>query len=155
MLICQIHIHGENANPLHVFSIPGTYNVILLVTDDKGAVADAHLEITVLDALPHLFIGSQQITRPKIFGSIYRTRDIVFITDQDGNPVPNALVAIEYTGPNEGSVTGYTASNGKVTFLTNYSWTSAGTWCFKVTGVSKDGFVFNPRESETRACAGK
>jgi hypothetical protein len=68
----------------------------------------------------------------------------VLITDQNNQPVGGATVTAVYSGPSQGQVSGVTGDNGQVVLSTEVVRKPQGVWCFEVTDVSKDGYVYNP-----------
>jgi hypothetical protein len=65
------------------------------------------------------------------------------VTDQNNQPVAGVLVTATYSGPNNGQASGVTGANGIVTLYTNWKRNPRGTWCFEITDVEKDGYVYN------------
>jgi Tfp pilus assembly protein PilP len=68
----------------------------------------------------------------------------VLITDQNNQPVSGVTVTAVYSGPNQGEVSGVTDDNGRVVLRTEWVRNPQGVWCFEVTDVSKDGYVYDP-----------
>ena len=59
-------------------------------------------------------------------------------------PVAGATVIAVYSGPNQGDVSGVTSDDGGAVLRTTWVRNPQGVWCFEVTDVSKDGYVYNP-----------
>jgi hypothetical protein len=57
--------------------------------------------------------------------------------------VAGATVTATYSGPNQGQVSGVTGANGRVILRTDWARRPQGAWCFEVTDVSKDGYIYN------------
>ena len=143
------------ANPQYTFTVPGTYNISLEVTDNNGATDYDQLTIEVLDpVLAELHVSAQSVSRQRVW-RFQRAVDRVQIVDQDNTPVDGVSVTASYYGPTSGTITGNTDSNGIVDLGSNYAWKPSGTWCFEVTDVSKDGYVYNPDNNVvTTQCEG-
>jgi hypothetical protein len=67
----------------------------------------------------------------------------VLILDQDDQPVGGATVTAVYSGPNSGEVSGTTGANGTVALTTRWARKTKDVWCFEVTDVAKDGYIYN------------
>jgi hypothetical protein len=68
----------------------------------------------------------------------------VLILDKDDQPVAGATVTAAYSGPNAGEVSGTTGADGTVVLTTPWVKKTKDVWCFEVTDVAKDGYVYNP-----------
>jgi PKD repeat protein len=135
---------SSDANPAHTYSDAGTYNATLTVTDDDGASQSDTVVITVTGASQdELHVQNQTIVR-QTRGKRARARDRVLITDQNNQPVSGVTVTAVYSGPNQGEVSGVTDDNGRVVLRTEWVRNPQGVWCFEVTDVSKDGYVYDP-----------
>jgi hypothetical protein len=55
----------------------------------------------------------------------------------------NLSVTATYSGQSQGSVSGTTGSNGKVSLSTNSVLRPRNKWCFTVTALSKAGYTYN------------
>jgi len=132
---------ASQANPSHTFAAAGIYQATLTVTDDGGATDSASVTVTVTELALH--VGAQTVTREKVRNSA-RGVDTILILDQDDQPVAGATVTALYDGPSSGQVSGTTGADGTVVLMTSWVRRPKGTWCFEVTGVLKDGYVYNP-----------
>ncbi len=81
----------------------------------------------------------------------------VTVTDQNGSPIEGATVTADYTGPTSGTVSGTTDATGQVVLTTRADRKGATDWCFTITDVVADGFIYDPTANvltsvcETRA----
>ncbi|MBN1449218.1 MAG: PKD domain-containing protein [Bacteroidetes bacterium] len=152
---------GDNSssaaeNPVHIYQNPGTYTVLLTVTDNNAATGTDHLTITV-HAVPsgYVHVADQTISRISYPGNKIAAQDIILIKDDGGQPVPGALVAVSYAGPTSGTVSGTTDANGEVTVETGWTRNPSGTWCFTVTDVQVSGKIYDPAANAvTMICEG-
>jgi hypothetical protein len=58
--------------------------------------------------------------------------------------VAGATFTAVYSGPNQGELSGVAGDDGGVVLRTKWVRNPQGLWCFEVTNVSKDGYVYNP-----------
>ena len=135
---------SSEANPSHTYTAPGTYDAVLVVTDNNGATGNASVTINVAQVSQNeLHVQAQSVTRQQYARRYYRGVDTLLITDQNNQPVAGAAVTVTYSGPSSGQASGVTGANGTVTLTTNWQRNPKGNWCFEVTNVTKDGFAYN------------
>jgi PKD repeat protein len=122
-------------NPSYTYNAAGTYQANLTVTDNGGASQSQALAISASEATQsELHVQGQTVVR-QTRGNRARGLDRLLITDQNNQPV---------AGPNQGQVSGVTGANGRVILSTDWVRRPQGGWCFEVTDVSKDGYVYDP-----------
>lgn len=132
----------------HTYTTEGTYTVTLTVTDDMGAVSRATAQVRVDPAPKRVIyvedIGMSVETVPG--GEIARA--FVTVVDDDGMTVPG----IQVTGSWSGLVTGTSqsvAGNDGVAVLDSKKFRKTGTITFTVTGLSGDGYLYDPGLNES------
>jgi uncharacterized protein (UPF0261 family) len=122
----------------------GTFQAMLTVTDDDGATGTDAVAVSVSQVSQNeLHVQNQTVSR-QTFLRYARGLDEVLVTDQNNQPVAGAVVTAVYSGPNKGTVTGMTGSDGTVLLATKIKRNPSGVWCFEVTDVAKDGYLYNP-----------
>lgn len=135
---------SNEANPSYTYANAGTYDAVLTVTDDAGAMGSATITINVAQVSQNeLHVESQSVSRAQINRHFWQGVDIILIADQNNQPVAGATVTVSYTGPNQGQKSGVTGADGTVTLYTDRQRRPQGTWCFTVTNVTKDGYNYN------------
>jgi PKD repeat protein len=129
---------STDANPTITFAAPGTYTVVLTVTDDDGAVASASRAIDVTAVL-HADVVSAT-TKKWTSASGYTTYWSAAVTliahGGDERPVPGATIAAAWSGAVTKSVTCVTDATGRCT-LQSGTLSYLREWvALTVTGVS-------------------
>jgi PKD repeat protein len=145
---------SSEANPSHTYTIAGTYEAILVVSDDNGETGSASVSIDVIQvSQSELHVQAQNVSREQIQRRFWRGVDTILITDQDYQPVAGVTVTANYAGPNSGQVSGVTGADGSVTLYTDKQRKPKGLWCFEVIQVAKDGYIYNSNANLiTNAC---
>ncbi|MCZ7556185.1 MAG: PKD domain-containing protein [Bacteroidia bacterium] len=138
-------------HPSHDYLTPGVYTAVLMVTDNGNATASASTTVTVTSASAYLYVHDQTVTRVKA-GNKWKGRDLITIYDGANQPASGAVVTASYSGPNSGTATGTTASNGTVMLETAPIANPAGIWCFTVTNAQKSGYTYNSGIGVPSAC---
>jgi ELWxxDGT repeat protein len=139
-------------NPSHLYSAPGSYTATVTVTDNGSATADASIGITVTSANALVYVYDQTVTRVSKPASKWLGRDVVQVRDESQAAVSGAVVSVSYTGPNSGTLSGTTTSNGSVIFETPTVKNPSGIWCFTVTNIQASGKTFDDNLGEPSAC---
>jgi len=143
-------------NPGHEYTAAGTYTVELTATNSYGSDTETKVDyITVTEAQQDaMHVSSINVWRQS-WWFFRRGAATITVVDQSGNPVSNATVYGNFTGPTSGSKSGSTNSNGNVTFYTSYTWGASSEWCFEVTSVTKSGWTYDSAANDvTKACEG-
>ncbi|WP_286817413.1 PKD domain-containing protein [Desulfobacter sp. UBA2225] len=133
---------------IHEFSTAGTYEVILRVEDDWGAVSEDKVTVTIEsesgnDAFIHV---SSIEMRVSYLGKNSVGLATVKVVDQYGNPIENAAITGVWSGVVRASQSGITAGDGTVMFTSPKTKTS-GEFVFSVNGVTASGYVYSPDDN--------
>ena len=100
-------------NPVHTYASDGTYSVALTVTDDKDATDSVTKDVSVGSVYMYVYDIAMSIKRA---GKNYSATAVITIFDTNNDPVADATVFATWSGCHNGSVSGVTGSDGKVTF---------------------------------------
>ncbi|CAB1056621.1 Cytochrome c551/c552 [Olavius sp. associated proteobacterium Delta 1] len=133
---------SSQTNPIHTYMDAGVYQATLTVTDDDGATGSATVMVTVTAAQNEIHVQAQTVTRQRLWW-FARGIDTVLVTDQNNQPLAGVSVTATYSGPNQGQVSGTTGSDGKAVLRTGIVSNPQGMWCFEITTLSKDGYVYD------------
>jgi len=102
----------------HTYTNYGSYDVILTVTDNGGAVStnNASESITLTEPVDAttMSVASVFVDTVNLGGGRKSPRATVAIEDNQGNPVDSAMVDGLFTGDAEGPATGTTNDSGSV-----------------------------------------
>jgi PKD repeat protein len=135
-------------SPSHTFSGPGTYTVMLTVTDDDGAQGSDSQQVDVTEASPvnvHVADLDGFIETRK--GNRWRAVATATIRDTEGAPVPNAVVSMNWSGSATGEAFQTTGAQGTTTFATD-NIRGAGSVTFTVASVSAPPLEYDPSANE-------
>ncbi|MBT8243686.1 MAG: hypothetical protein HKP48_08335 [Winogradskyella sp.] len=123
----------------------GNYEIIARTIDNEGAITDSDpVNITVTNGtgadtmfVSSITTGIQSASQGRKFGAAE-----VFVSDNLGNPVENAVVEGEFYGLFNEVVSGITAASGTVNFITSESKKGSVTINFCVSNISNSTLLF-------------
>ncbi|MGA1824197.1 MAG: PKD domain-containing protein [bacterium] len=125
----------------HTYINPGTYESVLIVTDNEGAMDSVSLSITVTsEALLAMYVNEITMSIVQVPGG-NTAQAIVTIVDSDGTPVRNATVTGVWSGLVSGETSASTDDSGSVVFISKKS-RQEGTFTFNVKNVSAIGHSY-------------
>jgi hypothetical protein len=101
-----------------------------------------------------VYVYDQTVTRVSKPGNKWSGCDVVQVRDESQAAVSGATVTVSYTGPNSGTLSGTTGSNGSVTLETPSVRNPSGSWCFTVTAIQAGAKPFDATTGEPYACEG-
>jgi PKD repeat protein len=140
---------SNEANPSHVYNNVGNFTAVLTVTDDMGATAASSLSITAQGS--SVGCVSDCMLVDQIAMSFKRkakaVKAVVMSVDEYGNQVGDASVYAVWTLPDGSKIEqfGETGTRSRANFTFNAE--SSGTYTLTVVEMSKDGYVFDPENS--------
>jgi PKD repeat protein len=137
---------GTGAQVTKTFSTPGTYNVTLTVTDNRGGKGTATTTI-VATSNPATTLRVQSIVLSTTSTSRGKTVNaVVRVTNLNGANVSSVTVNGRWSGLVSGTTSGRTGSTGTLTFGSS-RFTTTGTVTFTVTGLSRTGYTYAPAQN--------
>jgi PKD repeat protein len=137
---------GTGAQVTKTFSTPGTYNVTLTVTDNRGGKGTATTTI-VATSNPATTLRVQSIVLSRATTSRGKTVSaLVRVTNLNGANVSSVTVNGRWSGLVSGTTSGRTGSTGTLTFGSS-RFTTTGTVTFTVTGLSRTGYTYAPAQN--------
>ena len=131
----EVRTEPTAASVSKTFGTPGTYAVILQVTDDAGLIATASRTITVTAPPPAVgpHVSGIEVKLARGARGRVKGRATVAVVDGSGRPAAGATVIAQWLDPVRGVSSGRTRSNGKVD-LTSPS--TAVTGCLRLNVVA-------------------
>jgi PKD repeat protein len=133
--------NGETTS--HPYGDPDTYTVVLEVTDNGGAKDTDTQEVPVGVTPPEMFVFAIDMSG-KAAGPNRSATAVVTIYQVGDTPVAGATVSGFWSGAYEGTVSGVTDAEGKVTFTSGrVRDPGTVTFTFTVGGVVKSGYVYD------------
>ncbi|MDP4000624.1 MAG: S8 family serine peptidase [bacterium] len=132
----------------HSYAKSGIFTIELTVEDNSGGIssASATIEIKAL-AKKKIHVSSLKLESR---GSFLRAsaQATVYITDQQGNPVKNALVSGQWNGLSTRQQNLKTNSRGQAVFSSDAIWRRSGEFIFSVKSVSHEDYEYQPENNE-------
>ncbi|MGR8931047.1 MAG: PKD domain-containing protein [Gammaproteobacteria bacterium] len=137
---------SRSSNPRHVYSTAGIYTVTLTVTNEYSRANTVRAKVVV--TAPPTW-DTMQVGLLKLFKSQSSTQAtaVIRIVDDNGKPVPDALVAGRWSGAVEGKVGGRTDLNGIVLISSGLISKPGGSETYTILNVSKKGYAYNPSKN--------
>jgi PKD repeat protein len=132
---------STQANPTHIYALPGTYVASLVVFDSTGLSGSASTTITVRSPANVMYVSRVAVSSASSAAGTLSTATVQ-VKDMAGNVKPNVAVTGKWSGATSGSSTGTTGASGTVTL--NSGWTrNRGAFTFTVTGLSLNGVFYD------------
>lgn len=139
---------GET-NPTHTYMNVGNFTATLTVTDDAGASANSSVSIAVTDSNAGCTANCMSVDQISLR---YRKKSgaitaQVWIYDENSNLVKNAGVRAVWTLPDGSMVDDYSETNSRSRAKFTRTATGPGDYVLTIVEVVKDGFTFDPENS--------
>jgi len=137
---------GTGQTTDHIYLDEGTYTLTLTVTDDDGGT---DIDTTTVTVDPVQDTNTMHVSDISLsiesnwWGLIKRAVVTIEILDQNNDPVYNSDVSGIWTGLTSENENGYTNSQGKIVFYSNWVWRPSGSFVFTVTDVQKTDYVYD------------
>ncbi len=145
---------STDANPVHIYTVVGSYTAVLKVTDNYGYVGTASVPVTVSTKIskntPALSVSSLKLTWAKSGKTNVKPQALATVVDQTSKAFQSAKVTYRVvTTPSGGSPVTTTTSaitdkKGAVTLLGTIQPTAfTGTVQFTILSIEAKGYVYN------------
>jgi PKD repeat protein len=105
---------SSSQNPSHIFPGSGTFDVLLTVTDDGGASDTLGQQVTVSDGsgASQMYVADMS-GASAADGSGWKAMVTIWVVDENGDPVPNAVVSGAWSKGFYASSSCTTGANGQ------------------------------------------
>jgi thermitase len=143
---------ASGINATNTYKMEGPYTLTLTVTDNMGAVSTKTAQVKVdpaSDPVPEKVIYVEDIWMSVVTlpgGEIARAW--VILVDENGMTVPGVLVTGWWSGLVTGTSESVTRNDG-VAVLDSKKFRKTGTITFTVTGLTGDGYTYDPSLNES------
>ena len=134
----------------HDYVNPGSYTVVLTVTDDTGLTDTASTAITVQAVAPLVRVGSLSVRVVTPRPNQYQCVATATVLDDSGRTVPSTTVSGLWSGVVTGNASGVTGSTGTAT-VNSAKTKKRGTCTFEVQNLQASGYAYQAPSSPVRA----
>jgi PKD repeat protein len=132
---------STEANPAHLYTLPGTYTASLVVFDPTGLSGSAAATVTVQSSGNIIYVSSIVMSKTASNRGTQATATVT-VKDATGAVKPNVTVAGKWSGLTTTSSSGKTNSSGQVSLNSGFS-KGSGTFTFTITGLTLSGATYD------------
>jgi len=130
----------------YIYDVPGTFEIVLTVTDADGNTGSDKINIIVLSGLEISMHVSDISMDINYLGVNSMGAAKIVIVDEYGNPVDNAVVSGTWSGIVQDGLAGITTSDGSVIF-TSPKTKETGSIVFTIENVSVADYSYHPENN--------
>lgn len=136
------------SNVVHTYATPGTYSASLLLTNQYGLTSTKTITINVT-APQYLTVHAAGYSITGVISKSLLTVNLsVIVTDNNGKPVPNAVVSGTWSGALTGKVSGTSNFNGSAALSPVASKILKGASAtFTLNSITGQGYTYNPTQN--------